>query len=249
MTTNNLVLTAHADAITRVRTKPNASICGALLPSASFPPHLFIFVSCREGKSHPGNKRWMNSSDKMKKAKIGSANRGSEPHSGDGMGQIASLERLHEQSDVHGSLKMQKGHRLKLDPIRGNQKQETKAMFEIQFTEVDVPVRTNDATTEDSPDHDEFPSIEQLLTGKRQASLKAPPTEIAQLGILSVSQVQKRQELPSPRKRRRIASIREKTVSAEIFVALGTLVGNNSVSGRGVTVSQNRRIIKTFRSC
>lgn len=192
----------------------------------------------------------MNSSDKMKKAKIGSANRGPEPHSGDGMGQIASLERLHEQSDVHGSLKMQKGHRLKLDPIRGNQKQETKAMFEIQFTEVDVPVRTNDAATEDSPDHDEFPSIEQLLTGKRQASSKAPAkTEIAHLGILSVNQVQKRQELPSPRKRRRIASIREKTVSAEIFVALGTLVGNSSVSGRGVTVSQNRRVIKTFRSC
>lgn len=156
----------------------------------------------------------MSSSDKMKKAKIGSANQGSEPDSGGGMGQIASLERLHEQSDVHGSLKMQKGHRLKLDPIRANRKQETRATFEIQFTEVDLPVRTNDAATEDSPDYDDFPSIEQLLAEKRQASSKASAnTEVVHRGSLSTDQVPRRQKLQSPHKRRRVGSIREKTVS------------------------------------
>lgn len=176
-------------------------------------------ISCREGKSHPGNRRGTKPSDKTKKVKTGSDNRGLEPTSGDRVirdhagGQIANLERLHEQSDVHGSLKMQKGHRLKLDSTHLGQKQKTKAIFEIQFTEVDVPLRIDNPSMDDSPDRDDLPGIDKLLADKKQASPQASAgKEVAHCGSLSMDQVP-RQEFQSPHKRRRVGSIRGKTVS------------------------------------
>lgn len=136
--------------------------------------------SCREGKPHPNGKGGKASSVKAKKVVV--KDRGQEPdeQSTSKMAQdirgwihterqMKSLERLHNQSDVQGRLKMQKGYRLKLDSPHAGQKRKTRPTFEIQFTEVEAPADASDTIVEDVPE-DNLPSIEQLFAGDGRIS-------------------------------------------------------------------------------
>lgn len=178
--------------------------------------------SCREGKHRPSSKRdKISSFDNARKnagghdtgQAIGETTQSVRFH-GHTERQIKNLERIHKRSDIQGSLKMQEGHRLKLE-ITGaaGQKRKTKPSFKIQFTEVEAPSNASEIIVEDTPDNDEFPSIEKLLTGDASIGATTPALE-------SRGSAKRPDPLPQEiRKRPRISTTEKGTVSSSILVS------------------------------
>jgi hypothetical protein len=139
--------------------------------------------SCREGRSQPSGKR---GDDKRKKQNIASESGSTKDSAPNALSNASSekqrsnLERLHNQTDVRNSIKMQQD-RLKLDPAgRSSQKRKAKSTFEMQFTEIKVQPKIPCNIMVELLDED-LPTVEELLssnTGRKStghAILQAAP--------------------------------------------------------------------------